>query len=162
MADYSGFSSWFLLRGGCPGCGAKAPWGRGGRRPLREPCLSLCSRFSAKIQLHQGRWRDGGVGNVQSAFRLLEPGPASGAGIFAGTNRARAVRAADAGEVLIVQRVVGHIVLVQIVPNVFGGPICDWVNFYKLKFLVPLNFVGAGAGRGLIAPDRRNPCAQAG
>src|SRR5207253_1315812 len=33
MADYSGFSSWFLLRGICPGCGAKAPWGRRGVCP---------------------------------------------------------------------------------------------------------------------------------
>ena len=54
---------------------------------------------------------------MQAALGLGESWPTAGAWIFSRANGARAMRAADAGIVLIVQRVVGDIVVVDIAPH---------------------------------------------
>src|SRR5262245_5364084 len=55
---------------------------------------------------------------VQPALCLVGAGPPTRAGILARRRLARAVGAADRGVALVVQRVVGHVVLVQVAPHV--------------------------------------------
>src|SRR5712692_2499522 len=66
----------------------------------------FASHRSFDLNQWRGRLR---VSNVQTAFRLLEPGPAPGTDIFSGLNCASAVRATNAGIIAVVQRVVGNI-----------------------------------------------------
>ena len=57
---------------------------------------------------------------MQAAFLVLGafPPPAAGAHVLAGLDGARAGRAADGGVAAVVQRVVGHAVRAQVVPDV--------------------------------------------
>jgi len=80
---------------------------------------------------------------MQAALSFARVRPASGPGIFSGAHRARAVRAADTGIILIVEFVVRHCVFVEIRPNLLRRPVGDWIHLDESEFRVRLNFVGA-------------------
>jgi hypothetical protein len=95
--------------------------------------------------------------DVQSAFCFLEACPTSGAGVFSCLDGAGAVRAADAGEILVVERVVQDVMFVDIVPHHTRGPVRQGIDLHQLKFFIPLDFAGIGAVFGLVAADSGSP-----
>src|SRR6185295_19964807 len=99
---------------------------------------------------------------MQAAFGLSESGPAAGARIFADLNWTSAMRAANAGVVTIMQRVVRHVVLMHVVPHHLRAPIGDGIDLVETEFIVPFHLAGASPVRRLIATDRCDPSSQAG
>jgi hypothetical protein len=79
-------------------------------------------------------------------WRLRLPPPAAGAEVLAQADGARAGRAADAGEELVVQRVVGHLVQRDVVPDVAPGPVGQRVELGAHRIgQVEQRHVGTGA-----------------
>src|ERR1039458_51372 len=97
---------------------------------------------------------------VQSAFLFREARPSTRARIFPWLHLARAIRAADTRIILFMQRVVEHVVFADIFPHVFPGPVRDRIHFHQAEFIVPFDFLGVGARRGLIAADSGGPSSQ--
>jgi len=91
------------------------------------------------------------LSQMQAALGLGKPGPASGALVFAQTNRASAMRAANTGKILIMKRVVRNVVLDQVTPDLSRTPVRDWVDLDETKRLVPCDF-RAGGARGRLIP----------
>src|SRR2546426_10802966 len=60
---------------------------------------------------------------------LVFPPPAAGAEVFADGDRAGARRTADARHELVVQRVVGHVVAGDVVPDVVPAPVGERIDF---------------------------------
>src|ERR1700738_1208234 len=78
----------------------------------QQPALNAdLSRFRLTLRLTSNR-----LNHMQPAFSLRKPRPAPRPRIFSRPDRPRAMRAADAGIVLIMQRVVGHIMMMDVVP----------------------------------------------
>ena len=59
---------------------------------------------------------------VQSALGLAEIFPPTGARIVSRKDRRGAMRAADAGVIAVVQRVIGHLVELEVHPDLFTAP----------------------------------------
>ena len=74
----------------------------------------------------------------------------------------RARRAADRGVALVVQRVVRKVALVDPPPEVLLGPLDQRVELPHRALLVPLDGLGVGARRRLLAADARDPRVLAG
>ena len=72
--------------------------------------------------------------------------------------RGGAVGAADAGIILIVQRVIGNFVDFDVGPDIGPRPSSQRIDFDQFKFLVPLDQPGIRTGRSLVTPDPGNPC----
>src|SRR5580658_8281857 len=70
------------------------------------------------------------------------------------------MRAADTGIASIMQSVVGKVVVMDVAPDFSGGPIGKRVDLYQMELRVPLDLERACSGRGLLATDAGNPCAQ--
>src|SRR5712671_3216585 len=70
------------------------------------------SRLRLTLRLISSR-----LDHMQPTFGLRKPRPPSRPRIFSRPDSPRAMRAADAGIILVMQRVVGHIVLMDVVPN---------------------------------------------
>src|SRR4051794_24163201 len=68
--------------------------------------------------------------------RVRLPPPAAGAEVFAGLRRARARRAADRGVALVVQRVVGQLVLEDVLLHLVLGPFGDRVELHDRAVVV--------------------------
>src|SRR5579862_9367032 len=68
--------------------------------------------------------------------------------------------ASDAGIILIMQRVIRNVALMDIVPDLLRSPIHNGIDFYQPKLCVPFNFLCVRASRSLIATNTRNPRAQ--
>src|SRR5436309_8321350 len=73
---------------------------------------------------------DGRMRDVESALLLLGklPPPPPGADVLAGLDGARAGRASDRGESLVMQRVVRNVVLADVVPDAIQAPVRDRVD----------------------------------
>src|SRR5690242_8393371 len=95
--------------------------------------------------------------HVDAALGFGEPGPAAGAQILAGAGLARARTAANAGVALVEQRVVGHLVGVDVAPHIALGPVGQRVDLQQVMARAPLNQLGAGAGGRLVAADAADP-----
>jgi len=72
------------------------------------------------------------------------------------------MRAADAGVISVVQRIVGNLILLDVVPNHRRAPIGDGVDFVESKFCVPLDLARRGAVGRLIAANGCGPRAEPG
>ena len=57
------------------------------------------------------------------------PPPAAGADIFAGLNGAGAGLAADGRKALVMKRIIGHLMAVNVIPYGFFGPVCQRIEF---------------------------------
>ena len=97
---------------------------------------------------------------MQSALGFGETRPTTGARIFTGTDSARAMRAADAWIILIVQFIVWDVVVVDVAPDLLGSPVHDRIDFHEIELRVPLNSVRTGSGGGLVAANTGNPSVQ--
>src|SRR5207244_2877852 len=95
------------------------------------------------------------------AGALLFPPPAAGALVLAGLHRARARIATDRRIAAIVQRVVGNIVLVQVVPHVFRAPVGERAELPQAVDGIERRFFQAGARVRLLAPEAGDPGALA-
>jgi hypothetical protein len=116
----------------------------------RCPDSSVTSSRSAGFQVgHRRR----GFDEMEAALGLAEARPAARSRVLAGSDSARAVGATDARVALIVQRVVGHIVLVNVPPHLFGIPVDDGVNFYQAELGIPLDLVCGSSAGSLIAAN---------
>src|SRR5262249_13116902 len=70
------------------------------------------------------RYRRGcNAGQMQSAFRFAETRPATGTGVFSRLDGTGAMRASDAREILIVQRIVEHVMSMDVIPDHLRGPV---------------------------------------
>jgi hypothetical protein len=69
--------------------------------------------------------------------------------------------AADRRVAAIVQRVVRHVVGVEVTPDVVVGPRDERVDLDQAELLVVLDDARAGALGGLVAADRRDPGVEA-
>ena len=47
--------------------------------------------------------------------------------------------------------------LANVLPHLLRTPVGDGIDLHQTKFVVPFDFACAGAGRGLVAPDARDP-----
>ena len=94
---------------------------------------------------------------MQSAFGFLKWLPAPGARIFTGVHGRGAVRAANTGVAAIVERVVWHVMLSDVLPDVRVGPCRQGIELHQLKLVVPLHQTGMGAGWRLIPADAGDP-----
>src|ERR1700712_2934381 len=84
----------------------------------------------------RGKCRDA-AGLVDPALSLCDTRPATVARRAAGTDRLRAVRAADRGVAVVVKRVVRKVVLTDVVPDVALGPVGKRIQLPEVEFLVP-------------------------
>src|SRR6266498_3134194 len=86
------------------------------------------------------------------------PPPAAGAVGLAGTNRARARCAADRCVALVVERVVGHVVLAHVVPDLVLRPLGEWVQLHdRAVVVIDLDLADVRARRPLVAPKPSDP-----
>src|SRR5258708_7113675 len=97
---------------------------------------------------------------MQPALRLVEPRPASRAGIFSRLHASRAMGAPNAGISAIMERVVGKVVVVDITPDLRRAPVGERVDLHQMKFCVPVYLKRAGPLWGLVAADTGHPCPQ--
>src|SRR6266508_6213390 len=74
---------------------------------------------------------------VEAALGLLGARPAASAGVLARCRLPGAVGAADRGIALIVERVVGDVVLADVVPDLLLRPVGERVEFPQAEALVP-------------------------
>src|SRR3569833_2147852 len=97
--------------------------------------------------------------DVQSAllaFRILPP-PAAGANVLPAGGRAGAGCAAEAGIELVVQLVVGHAEVADVIPNVVVAPLDQRIEFLQAVASVPLGYTEVGACRRLLAAQTGDP-----
>ena len=59
--------------------------------------------------------------------------------------------------VAVMERIIGNLVLADVIPYLLGGPIHDGVDLHQIKLSIPLNFSRLGPNQGLIAADAGNP-----
>jgi hypothetical protein len=96
---------------------------------------------------------------VQAAFffTVVFPPPSSGPEVLAGTDGTGAGGAADADESLIVQRVIGNIVPVDVIPDPGGIPVQERVVFDDPVDLVPFENGMILSFRGMFRAKSGNP-----
>src|SRR6478672_13932005 len=94
---------------------------------------------------------------MESALGLAKARPSSGASIFSGINRARAMCATDAGVIAVMERVVRNIILHHITPHHFASPISQRADLHQTEFRVPIYFANRSALSGLSAANRGDP-----
>src|SRR6202040_1334360 len=94
---------------------------------------------------------------VQPAFGFIESRPSPRARIFARLHGPRAIGAPNARIILVVQRVVWHLVLADVIPNLLRSPVGQRIEFYQAELRVPLEFFRIRAGGGLVAANSRHP-----
>ena len=82
-------------------------------------------------------------------FRVFPP-PASGADILTIVYRAGAGGATDAGIAFVMQCVVRHIELFDVVPHILLGPIHQGIKFRHVVKIIPFLVLHAGAGHRLL------------
>src|SRR5438093_6241064 len=101
-------------------------------------------------------WLRGVSLGMQAALGLREAGPATGAGILSRLDGAGAVRASEARVPLIVQRVVGNVMPLDIGPHILGRPTRQGIELDQFKLRVPFdNFRSRATGR-LFATNAGN------
>src|SRR5439155_5808387 len=95
--------------------------------------------------------------------RVRLPPPPSGAVGLAGTNRTRARCAADRGIALVVQRVIRHVVLAYVVPDLVLRPFRERVELHdRTVVVVDLDLANVRPGRPLITAEPRDPGVEGG
>src|SRR5882724_9292789 len=101
---------------------------------------------------------------MQAALARLAalPPPAARTLVIAGLHGAGAGCAADAGETLVMQRVVRQSLAANVLPNFFFGPLEQRTDFVQAIFAVPGHGRGHGAAGRLAAPDAGDPGVPAG
>src|ERR1700686_368269 len=97
---------------------------------------------------------------MQSALRLGESGPTTCARVFSRPHRSRAMRAPNAGLVLIMKLVVRHIVIVDVGPHLLGCPIDNGIDLPQAEFRIPFNSSRGRSDRCLVAANARNRCVE--
>src|SRR4030081_14734 len=90
---------------------------------------------------------------MDPALGLVLTGPAA----FAALAGLGAGGASDRGKAAIVQRMVWEVVLEDVGPEVLLAPVGERIDLPNLAALVALELGGGRAGRGLLAPDARDP-----
>src|SRR5207245_10859616 len=93
---------------------------------------------------------------MDAALDFAEPGPAAGALVFTIGRFAGARPATDRAIALIVQRVVGNVMVADVVPNGFARPVGHRIEFHDVpadRFVDDIDFDDAagGASGGLLA-----------
>src|SRR6266508_4123060 len=99
---------------------------------------------------------------VEAALGLLGARPAASPGVLARGRLPGAVGAADRGIALIVERVVGDVVVADVVPDLLLGPVGKWVQLPEPEALVPAELRRLRASLGVGAPDPRDPAVDRG
>src|SRR3954469_21722733 len=94
---------------------------------------------------------------MDAALELVGSGPAAGAFLLLGRNRAGARNAADRPEADVVQRVVGNLVDRDVGPDALLVPVGERVQLPDLEAVRPLHLRRVGAARGLVAADAGDP-----
>lgn len=77
--------------------------------------------------------------------------------VLARHDRTSAMRASDAGVVLIVKWIVRNLMGMEIAPDLLVGPIGDGVDLDQPELCIPFNLAGTGASGGLLATDAADP-----
>ena len=90
---------------------------------------------------------------MQTAFHLLEAGPASAARRFSRVHCTGAVNTADAGIISLVQTVVGKLTPANMVPNCLHRPIHQRIDLDQSK----LHLAGECTRRRLLPADTGDP-----
>src|SRR3712207_959557 len=98
---------------------------------------------------------------METAFRLSRPAPATSARVFADADGRRAGHAADGRVAQVVERVVGHVVLDDVPPHVARRPRGQRVDLDEPELRIALDDSGPRARGRLLAPDGRDPRAEA-
>src|SRR5690242_11443515 len=95
---------------------------------------------------------------MQPALGLRGAAPAAGALVgFAFGDGAGAGPAADAGEALVVERVVRDVLVENPLPDVFLRPIRQRADLHEVELLVPLDDRRPSAVGALVATDAAHP-----
>src|SRR2546429_4584314 len=79
---------------------------------------------------------------MDSAFALTSPAPTARARHLPNLHRRRTRHATDRGIALIVKRVIGHVVLCDVVPDITRRPRRKGIDLDETKFRIPLNKAG--------------------
>ena len=138
---------------GVPPSGAdRSPRSRRHALPRRGSRASSCSKPPVSI----GQWMPHSFG----ASGL--PPPAAGARVLARARRAGAGRAADRRVPLGVERVAGHVVLADVVPDLLDRPLGERVQLDEpAVVVVDLDLADVRAGRPLLAAQPGDPGVEA-
>src|SRR5699024_5321407 len=94
---------------------------------------------------------------MNTALHLIRSSPAPGPFILAIKNRLRAGYASYTRITLVVQRIIGQFIYMDIVPYLFGGPGCKRVNFDYLISGIPFHNLCLLAGLRLASPHAAYP-----
>src|SRR6266849_1968686 len=123
---------------------------------FRVQRFSLAFFATRRDKLHQlGRKR---TGRVQGAFSLAESCPAPRTWVLARLDGTSAMSATNAGEILIVQWIVRHIVLEDMFPDHLSGPVRQRADLHQIEFGVPIHFTYTSPFGSLVAADGSHPC----
>src|SRR5512133_383020 len=95
--------------------------------------------------------------DVDAALELVRAGPATGALVVAGGDRARARDAADRRVALVVQRVVRNLVHVDVGLHALRIPVDDRLHLPDAVALRPLDPLRVRARQRLLTTDARDP-----
>src|SRR6185369_3460231 len=98
---------------------------------------------------------------VQTTFGLLKSAPTSRALAFVVLDRSGARHTADRRIALVVKRVVGNVVLVDVAPHVALGPSGQGIDLDQTKLRVTFDDLRVCSCRGLFATNRGDPRSQA-
>src|SRR5690606_40797884 len=91
---------------------------------------------------------------MEAALILIEPLPTAGAALLP---RNRAVVAADALETAVKERVIGDLVVGDVLPGLRLGPVREGVDFDHVELRVPRHDRDLAAAVGLVPPKASDP-----
>src|SRR5207247_6234116 len=94
---------------------------------------------------------------MQGALGLREAGPATRAGIFTRLDGAGAVCASDGRVSLIVQRVVGNVMPLDMGPDILRRPACQGIELDQFELRVPVDDLRSRATGRLFATNAGDP-----
>src|SRR5687768_3846661 len=94
---------------------------------------------------------------MQSTFGLTEILPSARPRIFSSKHRSRAMRAADAGIIAIVEGIVRHVMDSNVGPDIVGAPLRQRIEFHQPELVIPFHQTGVRPIRALLASNARDP-----
>src|SRR5205807_5806340 len=140
---------------------AGGPWSSA-RRPARAPLAAPSPPRAERDRRGSAPRSPGGMQAALLRGRVQLPPPPPRPQVLPRPHRARDRRAADAGEALVVEGVVGHGVVPDVAPDPVPAPVGERVELEDAAVIgVDLDLPDLATCHGLLAPEPRDPRVEA-